>query len=216
MLVIKVAFEAAYLLLWYPVHSSFGYRMFHSVGADMRLQGALRAAAARCLARSPAPAAAMYRNFAIVLSLLKADFVVGVLLVLMSWFFFVMVTSELVVLLVALSVTLLLAFVCWSAVAGESAPGIVLFFLLTPVQPAFIVRPLARAAVPPPRPLTTRAGVQAGATVQAACREAAARRHALAVCHRRYDRRIPRPADPATHCSPNHHAAAWQAAPPSS
>lgn len=193
---VKLGFEAAYLALCFPVYKRFGYRIFKVVGADEHMQcaGPLGApptaphlpdgAAARAHTSGAGPAA-MYRTYLTFLSLIKADFVVGILLVTMSWFFFEVSTLELVLEVTALAVTLVWAAATWAMVVLETAAALRFSILFAAAEPAFVVYKLLQLFVLNGERLRTGATPGQFAVVGASC-------SAGSVCPRPH----PRPSPP--------------------
>lgn len=86
----------------------------------------------------------MYNAYLCFLSLVKMDFVCGLTLVVMAFYFFEQQLGEGVLLVAALVVTLVWALMGWQAVIRETRWTMHVYFALALCEPAFIVYKLLR------------------------------------------------------------------------
>jgi len=119
-LAVKLVFDLAYCVLVPMSARRFGYRIFKTVGADVRLQD-------------------MYTVFLQFISLLKLDFAFSIFLLLMSYLFFKISTTELVLEILGLAISLFWLFIGWASAVRESTAGFKLFFAFSPATPAFVI-----------------------------------------------------------------------------
>lgn len=121
---IKIFFQVVYLALWYPAWDSFGFFAYKIASSSVLLQD-------------------LYSNYRLFLTLLKLDFFFGILLLLMVKFFlFSEWNAQMTLDTIGLCLTLVWTLLGWSAATLEKRGLMIVFLLLSPLQPAYVVSQL--------------------------------------------------------------------------
>lgn len=113
-------FQLAYLLLIYPVQQTFGWRLYKKIGGNASIRP-------------------LYRTATIFFTLLKLDFALGVLLVLLALFYLVSDPVQIALNVLACIVTLGWLVLGFQFVQRESRRLAPYFFLFAPLEPAFLI-----------------------------------------------------------------------------
>lgn len=113
-------FQLAYLLLIYPVQETFGWRLYKRIGGNAAIRP-------------------LYRTASIFFTLLKLDFALGVLLVLLAIFYLVSDPAQIAVNVFAVLVTLGWLVLGFHFVQRESKRWGVLWFAFSVLEPVYII-----------------------------------------------------------------------------
>lgn len=113
-------FQLAYMMLQFPVQGKFGWRLYKRVGGNVAIRP-------------------LYRTATVFFSLLKLDFTMGVLGVLLAIFYLIDSSAQLILNIFACIVTLLWMVLGFWFVMAESRRLGVLFFLFATLEPTFLV-----------------------------------------------------------------------------
>jgi len=121
MMIVTFVLQGIYTIMAPFVKQAFGWRLYKRAGIGGNI-----------------PLQKYYKTYAIFFSLLKMDLFMGVLLVVLGYFFFSEPTAELILTSFAMAATFVWAFLGWRAVRHENRPLLVLVGLLGVIEPAFI------------------------------------------------------------------------------
>lgn len=113
-------FQGAYLALAWPVHTQFGWRLYKKIGGNIAIRP-------------------LYRTATIFFSLLKLDFALGVLLMLLALFYLLSGAVEIALDCIACVVTLGWLILGFAFVQRESTRLGWFFFIFSVLEPAFII-----------------------------------------------------------------------------
>lgn len=113
-------FQLAYLLLAYPVKETFGWRLYKKIGGNVAIRP-------------------LYRTASIFFSLMKLDFALGVILVLLAIFYLLTDAVQIALNVLACVVTLGWLLLGFAFVQRESRRLAPWFFLFATLEPAFLI-----------------------------------------------------------------------------
>lgn len=113
-------FQGAYLALLIPVQRQFGWRLYKKIGGNMSIRP-------------------LYRDATILFSLLKLDFALGLMLVLLAVFYLVSDPIQIVLNILACVMTLVWLILGFTFVQRESHKLGIIFFMFATLEPAFVI-----------------------------------------------------------------------------
>jgi len=120
LLISVVTFQAVYFLLAFPLYQDYSWRLYRKVGSDKKFRG-------------------IYKNYLIYLGLLKFDFMFSVINIVVSGAAVLQHMLWLSIDLSNLVVQIAFLIMGWQAMSRESNVLGIIFFVLMPFGPAYII-----------------------------------------------------------------------------
>jgi len=114
------AFQLAYLVLWYPVAQAFGWRLYKKLGSSAAIRP-------------------LYKTATIFFTLLKLDFALGLILLLLAAFYLLHDAVQIALNALAMFFTLCWLLVGFQFVQRESPRLAPIFFLFAPLEPIYLI-----------------------------------------------------------------------------